>query len=1205
MPTLAFSLARNSRDNTPRRTEIAGWAQIRAVLEHGRISAKDGPAWCVATFGEGYGQTPRTSNRIAAWRQRHLVQGCQIWGLDVDGTTRGVDDAICRIQRALGMSSAPAHAIYTTWSDGVVERETVVIPRKYRLMIPLSRPVTADEYEALGRWLCSVVDDDAVDVAASSDPARLFYLPRARNPASRNEQICIVEDGDWLDVDSEYVNVKAKAQALIDARTKRNDDVVTQWRSVDVTAMQGSRRVIVDELVDSIATAKQRRPAFFRAACTVGGMVAVGMCDDADAQRMEDVCVAALADRLGAQHDDGDARRQWRNGMEHGKRNPPAPPQAVKSMAVPSSVESIREYLPLDDARDRLLEIVRRAVKSKADTAVISTPGVGKTRAVHLAAIDAWRDGRSSRIVLPTNRAIKEQTDALRRLYVDAAHDAEWQEAEAFDAAVVVAPARTRDTCQIFDVVEAADRAHPQGASLTCSACDLNPRNNQNPVRECTYWREQNRRFAREARAQKAGKSLPVIMLTTHELEARTHRKRASVVVVDHRAINSVVGIGEELERYRPTARWGADGRMVLAIARAADDEYGETIDDLVDDPLGEACAKQWFAAYAGRPCDWRDDDQLIAKYESIAGERNAFVAVDENPAGALHTSTSCTIDDIALWRGHGDLTVDDDAFSRLRDAMGAGTALTSWSLASLAPSGSIIQAVSDDNWHGIKDTECDVSDAAHGDTEAVERLRRRPAWRTLAALQAACERAWRGCSVDRHGRLTILEPRQYSDRGTDCVLYLDGTATKATVEALFGSRMAVHDVRAALHPDSTVQRVEWSAHRRRIEDDGSTRSDKDLERLTAIVGQYESPSTLWVLHKAWLESSVIKGLLADAIADERVTYHGAPDAIGSNRHEHLTRVVVASWHVPQAAVGAIAETYQAQAGGESQAEWQREAAYQTETAKVEQAIHRIRPCAQPREIVLLDTRIGLRICGVEATPIDVDLLALRESGAGRIGALYALIWDIVQRKQGFAVVASLNGMLPNSVMAELLNEMQRDLARGHGREWVVYWMGDAPTARQVADAISDQDPTAREVKTISWRGVALHTRFGTVHWQDQLATARELGEYTWRGLAVQIGVSEATVRRHAALEGIRTADELRAAIDSAAAVQGDTAALGAGSESGTVIVVRGASILVPRVYSAYTARKALTRGPPTASERTEPISDYRALQGPYPTCIG
>lgn len=83
-----------------------------------------------------------------------------------------------------------ASAIYST------HKHSTETPR-YRLILPLDRPVFADEYSAIARYIAGVIDIEAFD-STTFEPSRLMYWPSTAKDA---DYFFDKQDGPWLIAD--------------------------------------------------------------------------------------------------------------------------------------------------------------------------------------------------------------------------------------------------------------------------------------------------------------------------------------------------------------------------------------------------------------------------------------------------------------------------------------------------------------------------------------------------------------------------------------------------------------------------------------------------------------------------------------------------------------------------------------------------------------------------------------------------------------------------------------------------------------------------------------------------------------------------------------------------------------------------------------------------------------------------------------------
>ena len=373
--------------------------------------------------------------------------------------------------------------------------------------------------------------------------------------------------------------------------------------------------------------------------------------------------------------------------------------------------------------------------------------------------------------------------------------------------------------------------------------------------------------------------------------------------------------------------------------------------------------------------------------------------------------------------------------------------------------------------------------------------------------------------------------------------------------------------IRAALHPDTRVVRVDWSAAARelpRLPKDGrpcertTSKRRATLQRLAAVVKRHETPTTAWVLHKAWCDDDDVRALLPDAFDAGRVVYFRAPEATGSNKLAACTRIVLADWFVPRAAVVALADTLQDRAGRtEVDADWQAEATHQLEGAELLQAAYRVRPVQNARELVLLSEREPPEVMGWPAAEvIDPDELVADELGllpGGRKGAAMLLArevrrWGVVALGRRFKTAPHLayshigeQGRGPETALERAATHWRDS---GRAATWaeaagvrVAYCRtADAGAPFPVFFDPARPPPTAETVAGLlaeapawlEWQGFRLELEDQT---GPVLEGVRRLPRdaVTFDAVAVAVGASVSTVRRRLASVGVRSVDDLRA----------------------------------------------------------------------------
>lgn len=107
-------------------------------------------------------------------------------------------------QRVLDVWGGLAFAIYTTWSH------TADKPR-FRVVMPLSRPATYDEFQAVVRKVAADIDIELI-ARESFTPSQMMFAPTCKSRANFR---ALVNEGDWLDVDAvlaEYQDWTDRAQ---------------------------------------------------------------------------------------------------------------------------------------------------------------------------------------------------------------------------------------------------------------------------------------------------------------------------------------------------------------------------------------------------------------------------------------------------------------------------------------------------------------------------------------------------------------------------------------------------------------------------------------------------------------------------------------------------------------------------------------------------------------------------------------------------------------------------------------------------------------------------------------------------------------------------------------------------------------------------------------------------------------------------------
>jgi hypothetical protein len=177
---MQFALARGL-DKGQIRAWKTDWAELAEALKTPEIGAKDGPYWCPADFGE------------STQRKKANVRSLSMLVLDVEAKDEQPPPLgdILHACKKHGWC-AMAHTTYTHRPDK---------PR-YRLLMAPNRPIEPDELRALVEAAALRLGIfKACDLAASGDPARLYYLPRIPDADAMQEFQFGEVVGEAIDVD--------------------------------------------------------------------------------------------------------------------------------------------------------------------------------------------------------------------------------------------------------------------------------------------------------------------------------------------------------------------------------------------------------------------------------------------------------------------------------------------------------------------------------------------------------------------------------------------------------------------------------------------------------------------------------------------------------------------------------------------------------------------------------------------------------------------------------------------------------------------------------------------------------------------------------------------------------------------------------------------------------------------------------------------
>jgi hypothetical protein len=255
------------------------------------------------------------------------------------------------------------------------------------------------------------------------------------------------------------------------------------------------------------------------------------------------------------------------------------------------------------------------------------------------------------------------------------------------------------------------------------------------------------------------------------------------------------------------------------------------------------------------------------------------------------------------------------------------------------------------------------------------------PSTRALHALIRGNTQGFHGAYVSKMG-LHLPSLRGFDVSQARTTLVLDATPTPPELRRFFAKYIVPFELQTRSCVTPRVTQVVWNASTRLIRSLNTPAggppakltfgSPRDEWRLEALVERYDSPDTLWVLHKKW--RSAKPPCVAEAEKEGRVTHFGSKDSRGSNRWEKFTTVVALAFYVPRAVQHSFVEML----GEDATAD---DAEYALQTAPIIQAITRIRPFnTSGKHVVIVDER---PLPGFEPNEVlNVDVLAMNEVGA-------------------------------------------------------------------------------------------------------------------------------------------------------------------------------------------------------------------------------
>jgi len=163
---LLVSVFASLRDNDPLAGELS-WPED--FNEWREASDKDSaPLWSPVTYREG-GQ--RVRNQTEA-----NIAFCHALVLDYDNET----DREVTIERAREVWSGWEHVIYTTASHLLVQPPKYTGKQRFRVVLPLTRPVTTQEFRRVWAWAHAFAAGEDAPFDPLPDPGRIYFVPTHR-----------------------------------------------------------------------------------------------------------------------------------------------------------------------------------------------------------------------------------------------------------------------------------------------------------------------------------------------------------------------------------------------------------------------------------------------------------------------------------------------------------------------------------------------------------------------------------------------------------------------------------------------------------------------------------------------------------------------------------------------------------------------------------------------------------------------------------------------------------------------------------------------------------------------------------------------------------------------------------------------------------------------------------------------------------------
>lgn len=182
---LSVSVFASLRDNEPLAAALA-WPED--FNEWRELVDKDAaPLWSPVTYREG-GQ--RVKNQTEA-----NIALCHALVLDYDND--GAEDV--SVARAGEVWAAWEHVVYTTASHRVVKLPKYTGKPRFRVVLPLTRAVTTQEFRRVWAWAAQFAAGQFAPFDPLADPGRIYHVPT--HPPGATPEFVYHETGEYLDPD--------------------------------------------------------------------------------------------------------------------------------------------------------------------------------------------------------------------------------------------------------------------------------------------------------------------------------------------------------------------------------------------------------------------------------------------------------------------------------------------------------------------------------------------------------------------------------------------------------------------------------------------------------------------------------------------------------------------------------------------------------------------------------------------------------------------------------------------------------------------------------------------------------------------------------------------------------------------------------------------------------------------------------------------